>query len=242
MEQIWFDGFKLNDFVTILDVQGMGIPQVRSYKTNVIGRNGTVYDSSDLEERVVTIECLLREKKGDIMTLEQKFDRLKAIISPLLGERQLNFDKPTGTRTLFCRYEGIMDIENLLRSKRFPLTFVASDPLFYSGSSELMATGTNITINNDGTAPSRRWRLNMDPFSGEGEIKATRQPYTLNLAQPSQAKPGTLIINGYEKRIEQDGKGAHEWYSSGKFFQLETGIVTISCPTNATLFWRKAYL
>lgn len=246
MEEVWFDGDKLNNLLKVLNIQGLGIPAVKSQKLQIAGKSGSFYDKSLLQERVVTIECFMDESfsfHGN--TIEQKIDNLKRIVSPFKGECELKFGRHLD-RVLFARYEGIMDIEQIIKTRRFPLTFVASDPLFYDDNPISLSGGNGkYNVNLNGNVPSKWLKITGAPGSMMSVSTSTDSGISLKMPQDVPVASNIMVdcYNGYINNGANGGGGA--FYQSGHFLTLPADgdfVYVSGFAGDVNIMARSAYL
>lgn len=148
---IIFDGYKLNDYVNIDAVQGLGIPVTVDKEIQIMGVNGSMYENTTLEARILTLTCNMFS--NTTKTIYERLDDIKKIIAPFKGEKQIELSRYSD-RYIMGRYSGTMDIEQHAMVQNFPLSFRCSDPLWYSKTEYNATIIGSLAVVNNGSWPT----------------------------------------------------------------------------------------
>lgn len=237
---IRFDNYTLDDYLNIETFQGFGMPQTRDHEISLSNANGSFYDGTHLESRLIAMGVSLT-KDDNTTNIYQKLDTLKTIFAPWKGERKLEFDLYPD-RYIMARYSGIIDIENLGGMFRFPLQFKCSDPLFYSNTETVVALDGDDVVNNVGSWPSRSTTIQIGINAATTltiKNNTTSKQLVLTNSTASNAELFIDFKTGSITSVDKQQNYA-TYYVSGEFFTLQPGANQILL-TNASSSFGKTF-
>lgn len=237
---IKFNDKNISDLMYINNVKGLGIPSTKDISVDFMNTSGSYYTGSMLSERVVTIDCTMVQKKGE--NVYNKFDTLKGILNPFMGEQKLEFGK-FPNRHLMARFSGELSEEVIGSMFRFSISFACSDPLFYSNNLESISTVKSKTYNlfNEGNVGSSALSINGVLNTGISNIINQTTGKSLRLNNDTGANKN-INIDFMNASITSGPQNANNFYMSGEFFDLAPGINNIRIDMAGASYWRSAWI
>lgn len=239
---IFYDGFKLNDYFIIDQIQGFGLPITKDRELQLMNSNGSIYESTNFDSRVFTFNAINANTIDK--NIYEKLDDIKKIFSPYKGERILTFECYPD-RYIEGRYSGSLDVEQIARIQRFPISIKCSNPFFYSNVEHESTINSNLLVDNAGSYPTNKIELQ---FTADADALVTISNSTSGkqIVIQNDNSSRTFKIN-METTAMTDVSGNTnyaKYYQSGTFFNLLPGDnnITITGTTSLTLKHRDCWI
>lgn len=237
--KIKYNGTILDNYITITNIQGLGMPSTKDNEGEFDVFDGEYYEGTYFEGRVITLDyTMFRTVDKNIY---QRLDEMKRILAPL-GEKKLEFDCYPD-RHLLARYSGKMDWSQFATVQNGVITFKCSCPFFIANEDKKMTLSDTTTVNNNGTYKTDRMKINFSLGANERyTISNNTTGKTLIIQNDANAKD-IYVDFKYAKLTNSTQTTSYDkYYSAGTFFDLMPGENEIYVSHDTTFSFTELYL